>query len=140
MPHIQLVESDAHIDRCFPVIAQLRPHLKAEDFTPRVRRMQSQGYHLAFLEDAGEVRAVGGFRIHEMLARGRYMYVDDLVTNAADRSKGYGEALFDWLAGYAKADGCELLDLDSGVQRYGAHRFYLRKRMSIVSHHFSLPL
>ncbi|MGZ5001726.1 MAG: GNAT family N-acetyltransferase, partial [Chthoniobacterales bacterium] len=30
--------------------------------------------------------------------------------------------------------------LDSGVQRFDAHRFYLMKRMKISSHHFSLEL
>jgi len=32
------------------------------------------------------------------------------------------------------------LHLDSGVQRFSAHRFYLSKRMEISSHHFSLKL
>jgi GNAT superfamily N-acetyltransferase len=68
------------------------------------------------------------------------MYVDDLVTNAADRSKGYGDAMLDWLVEYANAQTCEHLNLDSGVHRFGAHRFYLRKRMDIVCHHFSLKL
>jgi hypothetical protein len=30
--------------------------------------------------------------------------------------------------------------LDSGVQRFGAHRFYLRRRMNITSHHFAIDL
>ena len=66
--------------------------------------------------------------------------MDDLVTDAADRSKGYGDAMLDWLTDYAKMQTCEYLNLDSGVQRFGAHRFYLRKRMDIVCHHFSLKL
>jgi hypothetical protein len=40
----------------------------------------------------------------------------------------------------ARATGCAKLELDSGVQRFDAHRFYLRKRMIISSHHFSLEL
>ncbi|MGZ5023946.1 MAG: GNAT family N-acetyltransferase, partial [Chthoniobacterales bacterium] len=32
------------------------------------------------------------------------------------------------------------LTLDSGVQRFDAHRFYLMKRMKISSHHFVLDL
>ena len=42
-----------------------------------------------------------------------------------------GGALFDWLVAEARAAGCKQLDLDSGVQRFAAHRFYLMKRMSI---------
>jgi hypothetical protein len=33
-----------------------------------------------------------------------------------------------------------VLDLDSGVTRFDAHRFYLRERMHIQSHHFALAL
>lgn len=138
--NIRLAETEDEIARCFPVMAQLREHIAAEDFVKLIRQQQAEGYQLAYLEEGGEVKALGGFRIFWMLARGRFMYVDDLVTNAADRSKGYGDAMLDWLAAYAKADGCDYLNLDSGVHRFGAHRFYLRKRMDIVCHHFSLKL
>lgn len=140
MTTIKLAETDEEIARCFAVMRQLRDHLIEENFLPQIRRMQAEGYQLTYLEDAGEVKALGGFRIFEMLARGRFMYVDDLVTNAADRSKGYGDAMLDWLADYAKTHDCEYLNLDSGVHRFGAHRFYLRKRMDIVCHHFSRKL
>jgi hypothetical protein len=33
-----------------------------------------------------------------------------------------------------------VLDLDSGVHRHDAHRFYLRERMLISAHHFTKPL
>ena len=69
-----------------------------------------------------------------------FCYVDDLVTDESERSLGYGGALFDWLVAEARAEGCGKLELDSGVQRFAAHRFYLTKRMIISSHHFSLEL
>ena len=69
-----------------------------------------------------------------------FMYVDDLVTDAEARSRGYGDALFDWLVNYARTQGCTRLDLDSGVQRFAAHRFYFRKRMHISFYHFALEL
>lgn len=141
MTTICLAESDAQILQCFPVMAELRPHLVERDFADRIRRQQREsGYRLAFVEEAGAVRAVAGFRIAEFLAWGRILYVDDLVTSSAERSRGHGQALFDWLVARAKANGCAQLHLDSGVQRFDAHRFYLRHRMSITSHHFSLVL
>ena len=97
-----------------------------------------EGYALAYLEEKGGVKAVAGFRIMEMLARGPSLYVDDLVTDERERSKGYGDALFDWLVRQAKAKGCKQLHLDSGVQRFDAHRFYFRRRMKIDAYHFSI--
>jgi len=138
---ITLAESDDQIRRCFPAMAELRPHVVEGEFVERVRRQQRESsYHLAFIEQSGAVRAVAGFRIAEFLAWGRILYVDDLVTASAERSRGHGKALFDWLVARAKANGCAQLHLDSGVQRFDAHRFYLRHRMSITSHHFSIQL
>lgn len=138
---IALAETDAAIARCFPVMQQLRPHLLADDFVPRVRRMAAEGYRLAYLtDDDGAVRAAAGFRPMDRLHAGRTLYVDDLVTDADCRSRGYGDRLFDWLVAHARELGCDLFHLDSGTHRVDAHRFYLRKRMRISAFHFDLPL
>lgn len=138
---VTLAETDPDIARCFPVMSQLRPHLRADDFVPRVRRMMAaENYRLAFATEDAEVRAVAGFRPMEMLYAGRTLYVDDLVTDATHRSRGHGDRLFDWLVAHARQAGCETLHLDSGTQRVDAHRFYLRKRMKIACFHFELPL
>lgn len=138
---IRVAESDEEIARCFPVMSELRPHVAEADFVRRVRRQrESAGYELVFLEDEGEVRAVAGVRVTECLAWGRFMYVDDLVTQSGARSRGHGEKLFAWLLGRAAEQGCDEFHLDSGVQRFAAHRFYLRHRMDIIAHHFGLKL
>jgi GNAT superfamily N-acetyltransferase len=141
MPVIRIAETDAQIARCFPVVQQLRPHLHAEGFVARIRAMNAEGFALAFLEDdSGTVRAVGGFRIQNMLAYGRTLYVDDLVTDAGSRSLGFGRQLLDWLVARARTQGCHMFSLDSGTHRHEAHRFYFRQRMRIASYHFALPL
>jgi len=141
MIRIALAESDRDIDRCYPVMHELRTHLDRDMFRAQVARQRVGGsYQLAYLEADGEVRAVAGFRFAEFLAWGKILYVDDLVTLASERSKGFGEQLFDWLVDQAVAKGCDQIHLDSGVQRFGAHRFYLRKRMEITAHHFVLKL
>jgi GNAT superfamily N-acetyltransferase len=129
------------IRRCFPVMVQLRPHLDEETFIEQVQRQcAEQAYRVAAVLDRGTVTAVAGYRIGECLAWGKFMYVDDLVTDEASRGMGHGGMLFDWLAKEATRNGCAALHLDSGVQRFDAHRFYLTKRMAITSHHFGLTL
>jgi GNAT superfamily N-acetyltransferase len=137
---VQLAETNAQILACFPVILQLRPFLEITDFVKRVREQMLAGYQLAFLATDNRVVAVAGFRISQNLAYGKFLYVDDLVVDETERSHGYGEQLFNWLIEYAKQNHCQQLHLDSGVQRFDAHRFYLRHRMKIASHHFSLDL
>lgn len=138
--NVRLAETDDEIFSAYAVMVQLRPHLTAEGFVERVRRQMEGGYRLAILEDDGIVRAVAGFRMFETLAWGKILYVDDLVTDGAGRSRGYGRAMFAWLERYAREHDRDQLHLDSGVQRFGAHRFYLRERMEITSHHFALKL
>jgi GNAT superfamily N-acetyltransferase len=138
---ILFAESDIQIAACFPVMRQLRPHLTAqEEFLARVRRQQSQGYLLAFVADEERAVCVAGFRLLENLAWGRFIYVDDLVTDETTRSCGHGEEMLNWLVDYARDHHCDELHLDSGVQRFGAHRFYLNHRMDITAHHFALRL
>ncbi|HXX42746.1 MAG TPA: GNAT family N-acetyltransferase [Chthoniobacterales bacterium] len=129
------------IRRCHPVMKELRPHIhNTEKFVERVQRQQKRGYIVALLESEGEVRAVAGYRFLESLHSGKFLYVDDLVTRAVDRSLGFGGQLFDWLVQQAREQGCENLELDSGVQRFDAHRFYLVKRMNISSYHFRIKI
>ena len=140
-PRIAAATTQEEIRRCYPVLHELRSHLVDEkEFMERVARQQKQGYQLAFLESEGAVRAVAGYRFLESLFSGKNLYVDDLVTGDADRSCGYGGQLLDWLVDLARTSNCETLELDSGVQRFDAHRFYFSKRMSISSYHFRIKL
>ncbi len=138
---IAVAATPEEIRRCFPVMRELRTHIVGEkEFVERVQRQQKQDYQLAFLESEGEIRAVAGYRFLDSLFSGRNLYVDDLVTRDADRSHGHGGRLLDWLIDQARANDCETLELDSGVQRFDAHRFYFSKRMSISSYHFRIKL
>jgi GNAT superfamily N-acetyltransferase len=137
---VKLAQTDAEVRSCWPVMAQLRPHLNEEEFVKRVAVQAKETYQLAFIRSGDAVVAVAGFRFMQCLSWGRFLYVDDLVTDEKARSSGLGAELLDWLCEYARAQGYDRLELDSGVQRFGAHRFYFRQRMTIKCYHFSLDL
>lgn len=134
---VRLAESDAEIAGCFPVMRELRPHLRDEvEFVRRVRDQERDGYRVAYVEEDGTPVAVAGFRIVTSLSWGRFLYVDDLVTLAAHRSRGHGKTLLGWLRTHARERGCGEIHLDSGVQRKDAHRFYVREGMTFGAHHY----
>ena len=137
---IRVLEDAAEIGAAYRVMHQLRPHLDHDAFVDQVATQQAEGYVLAALCDDGVIRALAGYRLQHMLAHGRFLYVDDLVTDEGSRSERYGERLFAWLMEQARAAGCRSLQLDSGVQRNGAHRFYFARRMRISSYHFAVDL
>ena len=105
-----------------------------------MKKQQAGGYVLVSLQKDGEVVALAGFRIMDNLVGGRVLYVDDLITSEAQRSSGLGTVMFDWLTGRAREEGCTYLELDCGVQRFDAHRFYLKNRMTITAHHLAFRL
>src|SRR5512137_780909 len=137
---IKIAESEEEIRRCFPVMKQLREKLSAEEFAKRVAEQEREGYKLALLEREGQVVGVAGFRIYHMLATGKTMYVDDLVTDEKARSQGVGEALLKWLIELSRKQKCETFSLDSGTQRRRAHRFYFMQGMHIANYHFELAI
>jgi len=135
------VTTDEEILSTREVMSQLRPHVPFDEYLAIIRRMKlTDGYQLAALYDENTARAVAGYRFMEMLHAGKIIYVDDLNTDERFRSKGYGKALLDWLKNEGKAQGCAQIQLDSGVQRESAHRFYFRERLTISSYHFRANL
>jgi GNAT superfamily N-acetyltransferase len=138
MRRIAEAVTDAEIAACFPVMSQLRPKIAERDFVTLVKHLAgTTGFQLAYLHENG-IRAVAGYRVSEWLAGGRYLEIEDLVTAEDSRSKGHGGALFDWLVDEAARRACRQVRLVSNVKRVDAHRFYLRKGMSIEAHYFSM--
>lgn len=53
MNDIKIAQCDRNIERCFPLMQQLRPHLLQAEFISRIKYQQQQyGYQLAYLENA----------------------------------------------------------------------------------------
>ena len=137
---IQEVEA-AQTASTWAVMHQLRPHLDLEQYLAMVARMrQTDGFRLAAASVDGTVGAVAGFRVMEMLYCGKILYVDDLVTDEAMRSRGLGKALLDWLRNEARSLGCAQLHLDSGLQRLDAHRLYERESLKKTAFHFAVKV
>ena len=140
MSTIEIAETPTEISACYAVMAQLRPQYAQDEFMTRVQRQMQDGYRLASLSSDGAVQAVAGYRLLENLAWGRFLYVDDLVTNQNSRSQGHGKTLLAWLNELARQQGCAQLHLDSGAHRKDAHRFYLREGMQNAGFHFMTKL
>ncbi len=142
MPTIRTITGADDLRAVWPVVAQLRPEFDQERFvTQMLRQIDTDHCRATVLYDAeGVPRAFAAWRVMEMLAVGRHVYVDDLITDTAARSRGYGKAMLDWLKAEAKRLGCVRLQLDSGTQRQDAHAFYLRERLRIEALHFGVEL
>lgn len=118
---------------------QLRPRIPPP-YASYMNQMLEEGASLCILRDENATRALAVWRFHHTTFRGLRFYVDDLVTDEARRGSGHGGQLLDWLEQRARELGCDAFDLDSGVHRAAAHRFYFRHRLTVASFGFTKPL
>ncbi|MFT7559236.1 MAG: GNAT superfamily N-acetyltransferase [Flavobacteriales bacterium] len=132
-----LSDVNSTLRKTFAVFQQLRPHLTEDDFLARVDEQFCQGYRIAYISQDDVIVAVMGFRVNSYLAWGNIFYIDDLATCSTALRKGYAGRLLDWAEGEARTQDCDQIHLDSGYMRSDAHRLYLNKGFSLVSHHFS---
>jgi GNAT superfamily N-acetyltransferase len=137
---IDLTVDDPRMREALPVLVQLRPKLTLDAWQRIYAQGHPQGLRFTVVEAAGAIVAVAGWRLVSCTTAGRRLYIDDLVTDEATRSSGHGKLLLVELEQRARDAGCTVMDLDSGVQRGDAHRFYFRERMAITAYHFTTSL
>lgn len=137
---VRELADEASLIAAWPVIRQLRPHLDKGDLLAAVARQRQEGYRCAGLFVEGVCLAFAGYRIQHMLAHGRMLYVDDLVTDQNEHGNGYGTQLLDWLLALARREDCARFQLDSGTHRKEAHAFYFRRGLRIQAFHFGMDV
>ena len=131
------VETAAQCLACFTVMRELRPHLDdPQAFVRQMLRQADQGYRLLAAWRGDEVLALAGYRVQENTLYGRFVYIDDLVTAAGERSSGLGRQLIEAVRADAHRLGCARLVLDTGLDNALAQRFYYRQGLLARGMHF----
>ncbi|MDP2825590.1 MAG: GNAT family N-acetyltransferase [Sulfuritalea sp.] len=133
------VVEPAWFARAEPVHRQLRTGLPA-DYAARLSSVFANGARMSVATEGVAVRGVALWRVIENTYEGRRLYVDDLVTDEAHRSRGIGRSLLQHLERCARELQCDVLALDSGTQRTDAHRFYFREGLVIPAFSFRKTL
>lgn len=122
---MQIRELDLkELPEAYEVLSQLRDGLEYEEFEDLVYEMRHKEYKMIGVYEGVELVTYAGVFIQTNLYHKRHLFIDDLVTYDSVRSRGYGDAMMDYLINYAKVAMCENIVLSSGLQREDAHRFY----------------
>lgn len=140
MVHIAPVTSSDERAAVFPVIQQLRDHLDRESFEELYESMVEEGYRLFAGYVDEEPVAVAGVTISTNFYLGRHAYVYDLVVDEENRSKGYGAELLEHVHNWAADNDCVAVELESGLWREDAHRFYLKENYEKYCYSFKYDL
>ncbi len=111
----------------FPLLQQLYPSLKHQDFRRLIGEMIEGGYRLSGLYDHGQLVGIAGYGIAFNLYDGKHLYLYDLVCDETLRSKGYGKRIIEHLEQVAQKEQCQKIVLCSKFERVDAIRFYTEK-------------
>jgi GNAT superfamily N-acetyltransferase len=118
------------------VLAELRPGLTPPKVAKLLADAKDESLTFTACGRSGAVLGVAGWRVMTTSYVGRKLHVDDLVVTSDCRSAGAGRAMVEHLCSRGRELRCAVIDLDSLVHRFDAHRFYLREGFDITSHHF----
>jgi GNAT superfamily N-acetyltransferase len=133
-------EGEALLRSAQRVHRQLRMALPegSDEYVSYMRDVFADGGRMVVgLKADGTAVGVGVYRFYYDFAVLRQRnWVDDLVSDSTQRSLGVGHAVMDEIRSECRKRGVDQVQLDSGVHRRDAHRFYFREAM--VIHAFSL--
>lgn len=124
---IFVIKDKNDLDRCFPIMKELRPHLTIESFFAIYDQAHSSdGYEIVGAEIDGKILAVMGYRFLSDYVRGKHVYIDDLVSTESARSQGLGAELLKFAEEIAQNNNCAALRLCTGIENERGAKFYDR--------------
>ncbi len=108
----------------YDVVKQLRETLSYREFEDLIYDMRHMDYKMFGIMQREKLISYAGVAVQTNLYHKRHLYVFDLVTDEAYRTKGYGKMMLEYLQDYAKTCMCENIVLSSGFAKEKAHEFY----------------
>ncbi|MGG0726442.1 GNAT family N-acetyltransferase [Bacillus paramycoides] len=139
--NISEIVTEAELHDVLPVLQRLRTKLSKEEASSLFQKMKEENYKLLSLRnEEDEVVSLAGVAICTNFYNKKHVFVYDLVTAEAHRSKGYGNVLLSYIEEWGMENGCESIALTSAFPRLDAHRFYEREGYDKVSFSFHKKL
>lgn len=113
----------------YQILRELRKDLSFETFEfihQKASLMDDYTLIGGYLEE--KLVAVMGYRIQYDFVRGKYLYIDDLVTSESVRSMGLGAKMLAHAETIAKKQECSVLRLCAHVDNLSGQKFYDREK------------
>lgn len=134
---IHQLDRDRHAE-ALRLLAELNPELDSETLGRRLDTIERDHshYELHGAFDGEDLVAVCGAWLATKLWCGRYLEIDNLVTDPSRRSEGAGTQLMEAMETLARERDCQILVLDSYASNTASHRLYHRLGYEIKGFHF----
>ncbi|MDB2414235.1 GNAT family N-acetyltransferase [Rickettsiales bacterium] len=125
----------------FEVISQMYPDMTKAHYEEIIPQRVDSGYRMAAVfDDENNCICCTGFWISYRFYCGKFLQMDNLVTDKNNISKGAGKEIVNWIKDLAKKENCKRIILDSYVENFDAHRFFYREGFIIRGYHLNYTL
>ncbi|MGI0107535.1 GNAT family N-acetyltransferase [Salinimicrobium sp. WS361] len=125
------------IPHILPMVQELMgQQFSNEILIQRFSEMFDQNYECFKITHDEQTVGVFGLWFMTRHYAGRSCEPDHIFIKEEYRSKGVGKNLFEFIYKYAAEKGCETSELNSYVQNYRSHKFYLNEGYEIKGYHF----
>lgn len=121
----------------YPLVNLHNPKLTKTLFSKRLKDMLPFGYRAVAAFDGARMVGISGFWIHSRFWCGRHLDIDNFFVHPDYRGAKLGKRLVAWLEAKALAEKCDLMVLDTYVDRHLTHRFYSREGFVATGYHFT---
>jgi len=125
------------LDKIIPFVMELGEYQTDEALLrTRFKEMLTQNYECfgVFLKD--EIIGVFGLWFMTRHYAGKSCEPDHVYINPEYQNRGFGKEIFEFIFSYCKEKGCETSELNSYVQNFRSHKFYMNHGYVIKGYHF----
>ncbi len=123
-----------------PLVKMLNPDIDEAVLARRLDEMPGQGYQCAGAYLEGQLVGICGLWIATRFYCGKHLEPDNVVVHPDYRSLGVGQKLMAWVYDHARAQSCQVVELNSYVGSPRAHKFYFKEGFAILGFHFQKRL
>jgi len=121
----------------YPVIAHMYPDMSFDSYSDILKERVENGYNMVAVFDGEDCVSAAGFWFGIRFYCDRFLQLDNMVTVPEFRDKGAGTMALEWIKSLAKKEGCKRILVDSYVENFDAHRFFLREGFVIRGYHLN---
>ena len=125
------------LDLVVPLIMELSEYQTEEMLLrSRMGEMFKQNYECFAIYLKGEVIGTFGLWFMTRHYAGKSCEADHVFIKPEYQNRGFGKEIFEYIFDYAKSKGCEMQELNSYVQNFKSHKFYMNLGYVIKGYHF----
>lgn len=137
MPISFKIIAPSKINTIIPLMLKLTNNKTPEAvLKQRFAEMVTQNYECAAIYDGEKLIGIAGLWFCTRHYSGRSVELDHVFIDDDYRRKGLGKKFMKCIYDYAVQKGCQASELNTYVQNYPSHKFYMNEGFDILGYHF----